>query len=135
MLETDVPNSVVFSCSVHAAWHHLVSPALHLFVPQIEEELNNGDEDEKKKVEETTAELERLTEWLEKVLGGKLKSTSKELMPIGVDSRVRTIVFTVLLCQLSHKIDSAEEECSLAKHFTPAQYAFALAQGCHKTDM
>ena len=56
----------------------------------IKEALDTGDEDEKK-VEAFTAEFEQPTEWLEVVLGDKLKSTSKELMDIGADSRVRTI--------------------------------------------
>ena len=39
----------------------------------------------KRKIDEFTAEFEQLTEWLEEVLGDKLKSTSKELMVIGVE--------------------------------------------------
>ena len=85
----------------------------------------------------------------------------KELMDTGDEGRVRTIgqideVFSqsncqveweVLPCQLSHEGDSAEGSVNLHVHFIPAQCtfccsachrctnAFALAQGCHKTEL
>ena len=58
---------------------------------EVKEALDTGDEDEKEKLEELTAAFEQLTEWLEKVLGDKLKSTSKKLMHIGIEGRVRNI--------------------------------------------
>ena len=53
--------------------------------------MDSDDEDEKDKFEDLSTEFEQLTEWLKGVLGDKLKSTSKEMMDIGDDSRVRTI--------------------------------------------
>ena len=67
-------------------------------------------------------------QWLKEVLGDKLESTSKELMDIGdaeFESSAKLMeevfrqsrcqvnweVFTVLLCRLSHEVDSAEREC------------------------
>ena len=57
----------------------------------IKEALYTDVEDEKEKIEELSTESEQLTEWLKEVLGEKLKSTSKELLDIGDESRVRTI--------------------------------------------
>ena len=55
------------------------------------EALDVGDEDQKEKFEELPIAFEHLTEWLKGVLGDELKLTSKELMDIGDESRVRTI--------------------------------------------
>ena len=52
---------------------------------------DTGDEDEKVKLEQLTIEFEQLTGWMTGVLGDKLKSTSKEMMDIADESRVRTI--------------------------------------------
>ena len=57
----------------------------------IKEALDNGDEGEKEEFEEFTTEVFQFIEWLYEVLGDKLKSTSKELMDTGDESRVRTI--------------------------------------------
>ena len=56
----------------------------------VKEASDTGDEDEKEKVEELTADFGQLTHWFKDVFGDKLKSTSKELMDIGVEPRIRT---------------------------------------------
>ena len=91
----------------------------------------------KRKIDEFTAEFEQLTEWLEEVLGDKLKSTSKELMVIGVEPititsakwikeafsqkgrQVKWKVFAVLPCQLRREVGSTERRSvKLHLHFT-----------------
>ena len=57
----------------------------------VKEALDTGDEDEKEKLEELTAEFEQLIGWLKGVFGGNVKSTSKELMDNVVESRIRII--------------------------------------------
>ena len=98
------------------------------------------------------------------IRGKEMTLKIKELMDTGEEGRVRTIgqvdevvsqskcqvkweVFTVLPCQLSHEGDPAEGSVNLHVHFVPAQClffcsachrctnAFALAQGCHKTEL
>ena len=93
----------------------------------VREALDTGDEDENEKLEELTSDFEQLTELLKEVLE---KSTSQELMDTKAEfepsaklmkevisqrrCQVKWEVFTVLLCQLSHEVDSAEEECEFA---------------------
>ena len=49
------------------------------------------DEDQKEKLEELTTAFEQRTEWLKEVQGDNLQLTSKELVNIGDENRVRTI--------------------------------------------
>ena len=80
-----------FTCSLKQQQRKQQQHATERVGVELKEALDTGDEDEKEKLEELTAAFEQLTWWLEKVLGDKLKSTSKELKDIGVEGRAPNI--------------------------------------------